>query len=140
MPEGGETMGRTGFATTGGFGMRNRAWPIAAAWLVTTASLAGDEPARLAEVAIRGRVMDGQGKPVAGARVRLYRRADRWDRRNAVVEATTAGPDGSFRLAARPEPSPPPHARSLPRLVLLADHPGLAVGWRIIPDDAATFA
>ncbi len=57
-----------------------------------------------------------------------------------MAEETTAGPDGSFRLGARPEPPPPIRAWELTQLVLVADHPGLAVGWRIIPDDAARFA
>lgn len=107
--------------------------------LAATAATAGDEPARPSDGAIRGRTVDEGGKPVAGSRVRLYRRESQEDRRNAVVEEATSGPDGTFRLATRAKPTPPP-AREFPHLVLVADHPGLAVGWRTIPGDSAGFA
>lgn len=110
------------------------------ALLLATAAIAGDDPAAPAGSTIRGRVVDEAGKAVPGARVRLYRRASQWDRRNAVIEEATAGPDGAFGLAARPEPSSPARSRDLTRLVLVADKPGLAVGWRNIPDEAKEFA
>ena len=109
-----------------------------AAGLVATAALAGDEPARPADSIIRGRVVDEGGKPVpAGPALSP---GEPVDRRNAVIEETKSGPDGAFRLAARTAASAPARNRELNRLVLLADKPGLAVGWRIIPDEAKEFA
>jgi protocatechuate 3,4-dioxygenase beta subunit len=88
---------------------------------------------------ITGRVLDADGRPIAGARVRLYRRASRWERVHPLVAEAHAAPDGSFRIdAAKPEAAP--GFRDYPRRVLLADHPGHAVGWRLVPDDAAIFA
>jgi hypothetical protein len=88
---------------------------------------------------VRGRVLDDAGHPIVGARVRLYRRDSRWERRHPVDEETTSAPDGGFRLTALLGPRPLSESRGLPQSVLLADFPGRAVGWRIIPLNATSF-
>jgi beta-lactamase regulating signal transducer with metallopeptidase domain len=88
---------------------------------------------------LRGRVLDDGGHAIAGARVRLYQRDSRWERRNPVVAEVTSERDGAFRFSAQLTPRPLSESRGLPPYVLLADFPGKAVGWRIIPLDATTF-
>src|SRR5579871_919155 len=46
---------------------------------------------------------------------------------------------GSYLLGPCLAMRGPDRTRNFPRLVLVADHPGLAVGWRVIPDDAEAF-
>ena len=121
--------------------VRARAGPMMiVTLLLATAATAGDEPASPAGSTIRGRVVDEGGKAVPGARVRLYRRASQWDRRNAVIEEATAGPTAASGSRPGRRPRSRPVRKDLTRLVLLADKPGLAVGWRIIPDEAKEFA
>ena len=88
---------------------------------------------------VRGRVLDDAGHPIAGARVRLYRRDSRWERRNPVIAEVTSEQDGVFRLSAQLTPRPLSESRGLPPYVLLADFPGKAVGWRIVPLNATNF-
>jgi beta-lactamase regulating signal transducer with metallopeptidase domain len=108
---------------------------LAFAWLSTASrSLKADEPPT-----ILGRVVDLEGHAIPDARVRLYRRDSRFERLNPLVEETQADSEGSFRITAPLEPVPLNESRALPRHVLLADHPGHAVGWRIIPPDATSF-
>ena len=113
---------------------------ISVTWLAAGSTHAGDDASSAGNAAVHGRVLDDAGKPVAGARVRLYRREGRWERRHPVIDEATAGPDGSFRLKSRLEPIPESRSRGLAPYVLLADHPGKAVGWRIIPGASRTFA
>jgi len=106
--------------------------------------VAGEEPEQVAveegaALPIRGRVLDEEGRPVAGSRVRLYRRDSRWEHRHPVVVETTAGPDGAFRLVAALKTPTMAQSRGLPPYVLVADHPGKAVGWATIPMNAAAF-
>ena len=112
---------------------------IAAAWLAGPTEARDEVAPQPAQAAILGRVLDDAGRPVAGARVRLYRRDGRWERHNPVVEETTAGPDGGFRLGTPLAPRPASGSRGFPPYVLLADRPGMAVGWRTIPIDAPAF-
>jgi hypothetical protein len=122
-----------------------RSRPAAAAALLvvtglfTSATHAGDDPARPQEPSVTGRVLDDADKPVAGARVRLYRRAGRWERRHPMIEEVAAGADGSFRFKASLEPLPESQSRGLPPYVLVADHPGKALGWRTMPKVRTTF-
>jgi hypothetical protein len=85
---------------------------------------------------ITGKVVDEGGKAVAQARVRLYRREGRWERRNPVVDESKSGADGSFRLSARLEPRGANRPPEFPQYVVLGDHPGKAVGWVTIPANA----
>jgi hypothetical protein len=88
---------------------------------------------------VQGRVIDNAGRPIAGARVRLYRRDSRWERRNRVDAETTSAQDGAFSFATLLRPRPVSESRGLSPYVLLADFAGRAVGWREIPRDATTF-
>jgi hypothetical protein len=91
------------------------------------------------KAAVHGRVVDNSGNPIAGARVRLYRRDSRWERRNPIIEEVMAGPDGTFLMNSTLVPLARSHSRGIPPYVLLADFPGKAVGWRTIPAQATTF-
>lgn len=92
-----------------------------------------------AQPAIRGRVVDETGNPMAGARVRLYRRNGIWERQNLVIEEANADLNGRFTLKSRPTPLSMEDSRGLPSDILLADHPEKAIGWRIIPRNATSF-
>ncbi|MCB9916682.1 MAG: carboxypeptidase regulatory-like domain-containing protein [Planctomycetes bacterium] len=80
---------------------------------------AADEPqdAPLVRLGLRGRVVDVEGRPIAGAEVRwaLYRLGGRALRLRA---AATTGPDGTFAFDGA--------APSHPRLVLVARHDAFA--------------
>ncbi len=112
---------------------------IAAAWLAGPTQARDEVAPKPAQSTVRGRVIDDAGRPVAGARVRLYRRDGLSDRHRPVVEEATAGPDGGFRLSTPLTYRPMSESRGLPPYVLLADRPGKAVGWRTIPLNAPTF-
>lgn len=86
-------------------------------------------------VAISGRVVDETGKAVADARVRLYRRESRWQRQDSVVGKSTSKADGSFELTTRIKVKQANQSPDFPKLVVIADHPGMAVGWATIPAD-----
>ena len=107
-------------------------------WLPATTRALDDAPPA-GKASVRGRVLDEAGRPVGGARVRLYRRDGRWECRNPMVEQTNAGADGSFVLKTPLQVLPPSRSRGLPPYVLLADHSGKAVGWRTIPNQAGSF-
>ena len=109
---------------------------VIATWLAAPSQARNNAPP---EPTLRGRVLDDAGRTIAGARVRLYRRDSRWERRNPIVAEATSEPDGAFRLSAQLTPRPLSESRSLPPYVLLADFPGKAVGWRIIPLNATNF-
>jgi hypothetical protein len=111
----------------------------ALAGLFAGSSHARDDAAQPGKPSVSGRVLDESGKPIAGARVRLYRRESRWERRHPTIEETTAGPDGAFHLNSALRPLPPTQMRGQPPYVLVADRPGKAVGWRTIPNTATTF-
>jgi BlaR1 peptidase M56 len=111
---------------------------VALAWLAGP-TRAWDEAPPVGKASVRGRVLDAASGPVAGARVRLYRRDGRWERRHPMIEQTSAGADGTFVLTTPLRPLPPSGSRDLPPYVLLADHPGQAVGWRTIPKQTTTF-
>jgi beta-lactamase regulating signal transducer with metallopeptidase domain len=100
---------------------------------------ARDDARPAGKTSVRGRVLDEAGGPVAGARVRLYRREGPFERRNSMIEQTHAGADGSFVLQTPLQPLPLSQSRGQSPYVLLADHPGQAVGWRTIPKQATTF-
>jgi protocatechuate 3,4-dioxygenase beta subunit len=113
---------------------------LVAAAPFTVASRANDDPAtKSAQTAIRGRVLDSEGRAIAGARIRLYRRDSRWERLNPVVEESAAAPDGRFQLTTPLAARPVAQSRGLPPYVLVADHPGKAIGWKIIPSRATAF-
>jgi protocatechuate 3,4-dioxygenase beta subunit len=111
---------------------------VAAIWLAGT-SLARDDAPAGGKPSIQGRVLDEAGRPVSGARVRLYYRNGRWERRHPMIEETTAGPDGAFALKTDLKPLARSQSRGLPPYVLLSDHPGKAVGWRTIPGQVTRF-
>ncbi|HET6427938.1 MAG TPA: carboxypeptidase regulatory-like domain-containing protein, partial [Phycisphaerae bacterium] len=76
------------------------------------------------DAAVRGSIVDDNGRPVSGAVVRMYEIREDDSGRLADVTAAgeiTTGADGSFRLAGRP-------GRRPPALMLLARKPGLALG------------
>lgn len=112
---------------------------IATAWIAGPTQARDESPTRPRQATIQGRVVDEAGRPVAAARVRLYRRDYRSDRSNPVVEQATSGPDGAFTLGT--PLSGRPHSRSpeFPSYVLVADHGGMAVGWRTISPRATRF-
>lgn len=124
---------------------RRRLWATLAAIVIASSfTLARDDrptvPPKGGATAA-GRVVDIDGHPIAGARVRLYRREGRWQRPNPVVEEVTTGPDGSYRITSPLRPASLNASwGTLPPYLLVADHPGLAVGWRSIPAGASTFA
>ena len=113
---------------------------ITVAWLAAGRTHARDDAPRSGKASVTGRVLDEAGKPVVGARVRLYRRDGRWERRHPVIEEATAGLDGSFKLNSVLEALSESQSRGQAPYVLLADHPGKAVGWRTIPKLSTTFA
>ena len=86
-----------------------------------------------------GRILDDAGHPVAGARVRLYRRDNRWERRSPLVAEARSEADGAFHISAALTPRPLAAWHRLPPYVLLADFSGKAVGWRILPLSATEF-
>ncbi len=106
---------------------------IAVLGIVAASLLDRGSAARAQPAPIEGRVLDEGGKPLGGATVRLYRRDGRWGAPDPLVESVQAAPDGGFRLAATPLPPGPPVRWGMPELVLIADHPGHAVGWRTLP-------
>jgi beta-lactamase regulating signal transducer with metallopeptidase domain len=122
-----------GSLIVGGFGV------IAALWLAGPTQARDDKSSKTAAPTVRGRVLDETGRPIAGARVRLYYRDSRWERRHPVVEEVQAGPDGEFRLTTALNPRSLSETRGFPPYVIVADHPGKAVGWRIVPNDARIF-
>ncbi|WP_422929008.1 M56 family metallopeptidase [Singulisphaera sp. PoT] len=88
---------------------------------------------------VHGRVVDEQGKPIAGATVRLYRREGRYERRHPLVSQTTSAADGAYALEAPLRKLERARPGSLPPYVLIADYPGKAVGWRTIPLKSEAF-
>ncbi len=102
-----------------------------AGWIV--AALAGGGEAARAQgpaLPIAGRVVDERGQPVAAAAVHVYRHDSDWADPDPQVEEVRTGPDGTFRLATPPPPAALVGRRETPTLVLIAEHPGLAVGWK----------
>jgi hypothetical protein len=108
-------------------------------WVAAGSTHARDDEPLVGKSAVHGRVVDDAAKPIAGARVRLYRRDGRWERRHAIVEEVTAGPDGAFSMKSALVPNSRARSRGLPPYVLLADAPGKAVGWKTVPAQATTF-
>ena len=112
---------------------------LTAAWLSAPVQAQDRTSPKPTQPTVRGRVLDETGKPISGARVRLYRRDSRWERHNPVIEETTAGPDGGFSLSSTLTPRPPSESRGMAPYVLVTDHPGKAVGWKTIPNGATAF-
>ncbi len=83
---------------------------------------------------IQGRVLDEKGNPIAGAKVRLYRRDSEWSKRDPQVEETKSGPDGSFRFTSTSLDPGTPDRPNPARLVLIAEHPDWALGWKRVPN------
>jgi len=85
------------------------------------------------EITCSGRVVDAEGRPIAGARVMLYHNNSKWGLGNHIVEDTESTGDGSFvfekglsySLAAGY-----PYCRD--SFVILATHPNYALGWHKI--------
>ncbi len=99
-------------------------------------------PARLEEkkeIAVTGRVLDDNGKPIAGAEVAVvvweYLRFSTWERedldRTEFAGRTTSDTDGRFRLNV---PQPPPVTRHAMRVY--ARVRGHAIGWAAIDANA----
>jgi RNA polymerase sigma factor (sigma-70 family) len=96
-------------------------------------------PGEKKEIAVTGRVLDDNGKPVAGAEVAVvvweYLRFSSWERedldRTEFAARTTSDTDGRFRLNV---PQPPPVTRHALRA--LARVQGHALGWAKIDPDA----
>jgi RNA polymerase sigma factor (sigma-70 family) len=92
------------------------------------------------EIAVTGRVLDPDGKPVAGASVAVANREvlrfSIWERyvtdRNDLTAKATTDADGRFRFAV---PQPPPVTRREVRVVARA--PGFGLGWAKVDPDAS---
>lgn len=112
---------------------------VAAVWLARP-SQAGDTPApKSGPPVARGHVLDDEGHPVPGARVRLYLRENRWARQSPLLEEVAAGALGEFALWSPLEAKPLAETRGQAPYALVADHAGKAVGWKVIPAGARTF-
>jgi RNA polymerase sigma factor (sigma-70 family) len=91
------------------------------------------------EIAITGRVLDPDGKPVAGAQVAVARREvlrfSIWERyvidRTELTAKTTTDAEGRFHFTV---PRPPPITRREVRVVARA--PGHGLGWTTVNPDA----
>ncbi|HEV3164733.1 MAG TPA: M56 family metallopeptidase, partial [Isosphaeraceae bacterium] len=112
---------------------------VAMAWQAGVRTTRAAEPAVAGKTTIWGRVVDEKDQAVPGATIRLYRKDGRWERRHRLVEEVKSAADGSYRLTTPLEPDSLKKTGTATTFVLLADHPGLAVGWRTIPEDAASF-
>jgi RNA polymerase sigma factor (sigma-70 family) len=96
-------------------------------------------PEEKKEIAITGRVLGTDGKPVAGARVAVVSRQglrfSTWEKpvydHTELVGKTTSAADGSFRLTV---PQPPPTTWRGMRV--LAQLPDRGIGWATVDPDA----